>query len=54
MEVRAGMLVQQVIRDPMNPRSSNAPSEDDSRSATVIPAGFLAREIREIPEMRLS
>jgi hypothetical protein len=38
----------------MNPRSSNTPSEDDSRSATVVSAGFLAREIREIPEMRLT
>lgn len=34
----------------MNPRPSNAPSEDHSRSATVIRAGIIAREHREIPE----
>jgi hypothetical protein len=45
-------VVPPVVRDLMNPRSSNAPSEDHSRRATVIPAGFIAREIREIPEMR--
>ncbi len=36
----------------MNPRPSNAPSEDHSRSATVTLAGLIAREIREAPEMR--
>lgn len=36
----------------MNPRPSNAPSEDHSRRATMISAGFLAREFREIPETR--
>jgi hypothetical protein len=36
----------------MNRRSSNAPSEDPSRRATVIPAGLIAREIREAQEMR--
>ena len=36
----------------MNPRCSNVPSEDHRRRATVTPAGFIAREIREVPEMR--
>lgn len=44
--------VQPLIRDLMNPRPSNTPSEDHSRGATVRAAGFLAREIREIPETR--
>jgi hypothetical protein len=39
-------------KDQMNPRSSNAPSEDHSRRATMIPAGLIAREIREAPERR--
>jgi len=37
----------------MNPRPSNAPSEDHSRSAIVIPAGSNAQEICEVREMRL-
>ena len=36
----------------MNPRSSSAPTEDHSRRATATPAGFIAREIGEIPEAR--
>jgi hypothetical protein len=43
-----------IVTDEMNPRSSNAPSEDHSRrSATMTPAGSIAREIREIRETRL-
>jgi hypothetical protein len=38
----------------MNPRPSNTPSEDHSRAATVTSAGFIAREFREVPEMRSS
>jgi hypothetical protein len=41
----------QPVRDLMNPRPSNAPSEDHSRSAIVIPVGLIAQEIRG--EMRL-
>jgi hypothetical protein len=37
----------------MNPRPSNAPSEDHSRSAIVILGGSIAQEIREVREMRL-
>lgn len=36
----------------MNPRPSNTPSADRGRKATVAAAGFIAREIREIPETR--
>jgi len=36
----------------MNPRPSNASSEDHSRRATVITAGLDAQEIRGIPEAR--
>jgi hypothetical protein len=41
------------IRDLMNPRPRNAPSEDHSRSAIVIPAGSIAQETCEVREMRL-
>ncbi len=38
----------------MNPRPSNTPSEDHSRSATVTAVGIIARETREIPGALLS
>src|SRR5579864_978388 len=40
------------LRDPMNPRSSNTPSDGPSRIATVTSVGFIARGNRENPEMR--
>jgi hypothetical protein len=36
----------------MNPRPSNALTEDHGRSATVTAAGSIVREIPEVPETR--
>jgi hypothetical protein len=41
------------LRDLMNPRPSNAPSENHSRNAIVIPVGSIAQEIRKVREVRL-
>jgi hypothetical protein len=49
---RAGVFGETSPRDPMNPRPSDAPSEDHGRSATVTAAGSIARETREVPEKR--